>query len=133
MWLSQKLRAARTAEETAADLGVTTIGGDRAGVYTRGEVRDLPVCTPGGMLWQPKSGDLVVVLKGGPGGEEVFVLGTHKEQRAAALEDGEVYLFSERASICLRNNGTIELTGQLLINGEAYAPCDCGTSGPGGL
>ena len=26
MWLSQKLRAARTAEETAADLGVTTIG-----------------------------------------------------------------------------------------------------------
>ena len=53
MWLSQKLRAARTAEETAADLGVTTIGGDRAGVYTRGEVRDLPVCTPGGMLWQP--------------------------------------------------------------------------------
>ena len=96
MWLSQKLRAARTAEETAADLGVTTIGGDRAGV-------------------------------------EVFVLGTHKEQRAAALEDGEVYLFSERASICLRNNGTIELTGQLLINGEAYAPCDCGTSGPGGL
>ena len=64
--------------------------------------------------------------KGGPGGEEVFVLGTHKEQRAAALEDGEVYLFSERASICLRNNGTIELTGQLLINGEAYAPCDCG-------
>ncbi len=49
------------------------------------------------------------------------MLGTHKEQRAAALEDGEVYLFSERASICLRNNGTIELTGQLLINGEAYA------------
>ena len=84
-------------------------------------------------LWQPKSGDQVVVLKGGPGGEEVFVLGTHKEQRAAALEDGEVYLFSERASICLRNNGAIELTGQLLINGEAYAPCDCGTSGPGGL
>ena len=103
MWLSQKLRAARTAEETAADLGVTTIGGDRAGVYTRGEVRDLPVCTPGGMLWQPKSGDQVVVLKGGPGGEEVFVLGTHKEQRAAALEDGEVYLFSERASICRRH------------------------------
>ena len=104
MWLSQKLRAARTADETAADLGVTTIGGDR-----------------------------VVVLKGGPGGEEVFVLGTHREQGTAALEDGEVYLFSEGASICLRNNGTIELTGQLLINGEAYTPCNCGTSGSGGL
>ena len=35
MWLSQKLRAARTADETAADLGVTTIGGDRAGVPER--------------------------------------------------------------------------------------------------
>ena len=64
----------RGGEETAADLGVTTIGGERAGVYTRGEVRDLALCTPGGLLWRPKSGDRVVVLKGGPGGEEAFVL-----------------------------------------------------------
>ena len=68
MWLSEKLRGSQRPDKASADLGVTTIGGGKAGVYARGEVRNLTVCTPGGVCWQPRSGDKVVVLKGGPGG-----------------------------------------------------------------
>ena len=45
MWISKQMKpAAATAD---ADLGVTTISGRKAGVLTRGEVRDLPVYGPG--------------------------------------------------------------------------------------
>ena len=128
MWLSEKLRENRRSSETSADLGVTTIGGGKAGVYARGEMREVRVCTPGGVCWQPRSGDKVIVLKGGSGGEEAFVLGVESEN-AAQIADGELYLYSGGASICLRNDGTIELSGRLVVNGEAYAPCHCGLSG----
>ena len=127
MWLSKRLRESAAGEETAADLGVTTIGGERAGVYTRGEVRDLALCTPGGLLWRPKSGDRVVVLKGGPGGEEAFVLGT-EDETAADLADGELRLYADGASVTLRNDGTVSISGSLIINGEAYKPCACDTA-----
>lgn len=127
MWLSKRLRESAAGEETAADLGVTTIGGERAGVYTRGEVRDLALCTPGGLLWRPKSGDRVVVLKGGPGGEEAFVLGT-EDETAADLADGELRLYADGASVTLRNDGTVSISGSLIINGEAYKPYTCDTA-----
>lgn len=122
MWLSKRLRQSAAGEETAADLGVTTIGGARAGVYTRGEIRDLPLCAPGGLVWRPKSGDKVVVLKGGPGGEEAFVLGTQDEENDA-LEDGEIGLRLGSASVLVRRDGSVCITGSLIINGELYKPC----------
>ena len=76
----------------------------------------------------PESGNFLWVLKGGPGGEETFVLGVQDGARAA-LADGEVYLYSGGASLCLRNDGTIELSGRLVINGAEYAPCACGATG----
>lgn len=126
MWLSGKLRSfGNAASETTADLGVTTIGGERTGVYTRGEARDLDICTPGGIVWRPKSGDQVLVLKGGPGGEEAFVLGV-RDTGKRNLADGELYFYSKGgASICLRNNGAVEICGDLRINGIPYAPCNC--------
>ena len=73
MWLSSRLRPAVPTAD--ADLGTTTIAGGSAGVLTRGEVRDLPVYGPGGYVWQPAGGDAVLVIKGGPGGEEQCVAG----------------------------------------------------------
>ena len=71
MWLSRQMKApAPTAD---ADLGMTTITGDSVGVVTRGEVRALPVYGPGGYVWMPESGAAVLVIKGGPGGEEQCV------------------------------------------------------------
>ena len=124
MWLSEKLRGNRRAGEISADLGVTTIGGGETGVYARGETREVRVCTPGGVCWQPRSGDQVLVLNGGPGGEAAFVLGVQRT-KAAQIAAGDLYLSSGGASICLRNDGAIELSGRLVINGEAYAPCHC--------
>ena len=68
MWLSKQIRPALSTAD--ADLGVTTIAGDSVGVMTRGEVRTLPVYGPGGYVWMPENGAAVLVVKGGPGGEE---------------------------------------------------------------
>ena len=59
MWLSSKMRPAPATAD--ADLGVTTISGQKVGVVTRGEVRDLPVYGPGGYLWAPANGAAVLV------------------------------------------------------------------------
>ena len=73
MWISKQVKPVLPA--TDADVGLTTIAGDRVGVVTRGEVRDLPVYGPGGFVWMPESGANVLVIKGGPGGEEQCVAG----------------------------------------------------------
>lgn len=132
MWLSEKLRAFGAAGETAADLGVTTIGGQEVGVYTRGEARAVDLCTPGGLAWRPKSGDQVLVLKGGPGGEEAFVLGV-RESGGKDLADGEICIYSRGgAQITLRNSGAVEICGNLSVNGVPYAPCACVSGGEEG-
>ena len=137
MWLSKQLRpAAPTAD---ADLGTTTIAGDSAGVITRGEVRALPVYGPGGYVWMPESGSTVLVIKGGPGGEEQCVAGQRQAPPPEDLVPGEVYLFGPgENSICLRRNGTVEvrggtialqggvtIQGSLTVNGKPYEPCEC--------
>ena len=71
MWLSSRMRPVPATAD--ADLGVTTIAGGEVGVLTRGEVRAVPVYGPGGYVWMPESGAAVLVVKGGPGGEEQCV------------------------------------------------------------
>ena len=78
MWLSRQIKPAVPTAD--ADLGMTTITGDSVGVVTRGEVRALPVYGPGGYVWMPESGAAVLVIKGGPGGEEQCVAGTRQGQ-----------------------------------------------------
>ena len=73
MWLSKQMRPAPPTAD--ADMGMTTIAGGQTGVMTRGEVRDLPVYGPGGYVWLPENGKTVLVIKGGPGGEEQCVSG----------------------------------------------------------
>ena len=76
MWLAKQMKSGVFTAD--ADLGVTTIAGDRVGVITRGEVRNLPVYGPGGYLWAPANGAAVLGVKGGPGGEEQCVAGDRK-------------------------------------------------------
>ena len=121
MWLSRQMKApAPTAD---ADLGMTTITGDSVGVVTRGEVRALPVYGPGGAA--------VLVIKGGPGGEEQCVAGQQQALIPEGMGPGEVYLFTPGGnSVYLRSGGEIELQGKvriqgsLTVNGEPYAPCE---------
>ena len=134
MWLSKQMKPeAPTAD---ADLVVTTITGEGAGVVTRGEIRDLPVYGPGGYMWMPESGATVLVIKGGPGGEEQCVAGALRAQPPEGMQPGEVYIHGPGGSTVylhcdgtmeLRSDKTLEIKGEtvsiegfLLINGVPY-------------
>ena len=118
-----------------ADLGMTTISGEHAGVLTRGVVRALPVYGPGGYIWMPENGAMVLVMKGGPGGEEQCVAGMRQTSAPAGMKPGEICLQGKNCSVYLDRDGTvrlrgrIEIDGELRINGEPYKPCSCGDGG----
>lgn len=132
MWLSKQMKKALPTAD--ADLGVTTITGDSVGVVTRGEVRALPVYGPGGYIWLPENGAAVLVIKGGPGGEEQCVTGMKQKPIPKGMEPGEVMVYGPgKNSIYLKKDGTVELKGTriavdgyLTINGVPYKPCTCG-------
>lgn len=121
MWLSGRLTRG-TPPETAADLGVTTVSGTRAGVQARGEVRALPVYGPAGLAWLPRNGDTVLVIKGGMGGAEACVAGAEQSGAPKELQPGELYLHAGGGSIWLHNDGRVDINGALFINGESYPP-----------
>lgn len=133
MWISKKLRPAPPTAD--ADLGVTTIAGGQAGVLTRGEVRSLPIYGPGGYRWMPQNGAEVLVIKGGPGGQEQCVAGMRQAETEAPMEPGEVLICGGGASVYLKADGSLVLRGRvcvegsLLINGEPYKPCNCSEGG----
>jgi hypothetical protein len=84
-------------------------------------------------VWLPESGASVLVIKGGPGGEEQCVCGGKQAAVPKGMQPGEVYIYGPKGSnVYLQKDGTIELTGrisirgQLLVNGELYKPCTCG-------
>lgn len=125
MWLGKQGRLRR--ESGGAELGVTSIAGAEAAVVTGGESRRLPVYGPGGFCWVPEAGQRVLVIRGGPGGEEQCVAGTAQEAVPEGLEPGEVCLFSGSGAVILSKNGsivlrgTVKVEGDLLINGEPWA------------
>ena len=104
------------------------------GVLTRGEVRALPVYGPGGYIWLPQNGAAVLVVKGGPGGEEQCVTGMKQRETPRGMKPGEVFLYGPgENSVYLKQDGSVEvkgttvsIEGQLIINGQFYVPCTCG-------
>lgn len=130
MWLSSRMRPVPATAD--ADLGVTTIAGGEVGVLTRGEVRAVPVYGPGGYVWMPESGAAVLVVKGGPGGEERCVCGAQQSAPPEEMRPGEVLVRGPGGnSVYLRRDGTVVLRGEvrvegtLWINGSPYIPCEC--------
>ena len=118
MWLAQSMKQAVPTAD--ADQGISTIVGDQ-------------IYGPGGYVWLPESGASVLVIKGGPGGEEQCVCGGKQAEVPKGMQPGEVYIYGPKGSnVYLQKDGTIELTGrisirgQLLVNGELYKPCTCG-------
>lgn len=134
MWLSKQIKPGAATSD--ADMGVTTISGKRVGVVTRGEVRDLPVYGPGGYLWTPANGAAVLVVKGGPGGEEQCVAGARPLEETRQIEPGEVYIYGPgENAVYLRQDGSVELRGtrlslvgevsvegSLTVNGQPWEP-----------
>lgn len=122
MWLSKTiaLRQRAAQEGTAADMGVTTIGGGSASVMTRGEQRELEVFAPGGLVWQPQAGDTVLVVKGGTGCQEQCVVAANTAAEGPeGLAPGELFLYScGEASIYLRKDGSIAVKGNGSAEGD---------------
>ncbi len=133
MWLSKKLSVCQATEQegAATDMGVTTIGGASASVMTRGEQRNLEVFAPGGLVWQPRAGDTVLVVKGGSGCQEACVVAA--ETAGNAPEDmapGELYLYSSGgASLHLRSDGSIAVSGPVEMEGKLSVQGDVKITG----
>lgn len=106
MWLSEQFAA--PPEPEAPALGEVTVGAERAAVKTGGtEQRLLPVLSPGGYAWTPARGEQVLVQGG-------CVAGRVQDR---APEPGEVLLYAGSASIRLCPDGSVRITGRLLVNG----------------
>ena len=108
MWISRQ-GMSRDGRQEAARVGVVSLPGDPAAVLLDGERRQVPVFAPGGYQWQPMRGERVLVVKAGPDGE----------QPCAAGVRGEVVLYSGggAASIRIRNDGVISMSGTVFVNG----------------
>ena len=122
MWVSRafSLRQAAEREGTAADMGMTTIGGKNASVMTRGEQPELEIFAPGGLVWQPLAGDTVLVVKGGVGCQEQCVVAANTAAASPEeLAPGELFLYScGGASVYLRMDGSIAIKGNANAEGS---------------
>lgn len=92
MWLSRQMKPAMPTAD--ADLGVTTIAGEQAGVVTRGEVRALPVYGPGGYAWLPGKRHGRIGDQGWPRRREQCVTAA-RPVRSGGHAAGEVYLYGQ--------------------------------------
>ena len=113
MWISEKASQSRMHSGTEAGVGPVTIGGAEPAVLLSGENRGLRVLSPGGLQWQPKTGEQVMVLQTADG--ERLILGAVPEG-GAALEDGELCLSCGSVRLKITADG-IYITGALYLNG----------------
>lgn len=113
MWLSKRI-VQETPETEPATLGTVSIGGEDAAVVTDGEKRNAKLISPGGYCWQPSEADSVLVIKG----NELYVPGRLHD--GGEISPGEVRIYSNGASVWLKNDGTVEIRGEVRIIGEAF-------------
>ena len=114
MWISQRIAKRRDGTKDPADIAEVTIGGAAAAAYSDCESRNLGLVSPGGFFWRPSAGQKVLVFS--CGGERV-VAGALQEGTPSGMENGEIYLQSGGASIWLKNDGQIVISGDVDIDG----------------
>ena len=116
MYLSEVGKNHReTVEEDCS--GTVSVGGGNPTVKTAEGQQETVLFGPGGMCWVPRRGQSVLVIKAGGIGSDVCIAGA-EVSGMEDMEPGEVKLFSEGASLCIRNDGTICLEGHVLVNGK---------------
>ncbi|MEG1633339.1 MAG: hypothetical protein RR314_04735 [Oscillospiraceae bacterium] len=114
MWLAERTAGDADRSELAANVCETTIGGDSPAVMADGEKRSLSVLSPGGVFWKPSVGQNVLVISCGDG---AVVAGAVQRDAPAAMQPGELYIKSNGAELRLKNNGDIELFGNISVTG----------------
>ena len=105
----------------SAQCGTVTVDGAETAVFSSGERRGAKTASPGGVIWKPRRGGEVLVVRGGTFGEEAYAVGV-VEAAASGLAPGEVRIRSGTgtAEIVLHNNGRVDINGLLFINGMPY-------------
>lgn len=112
MWLSEQF--CKTVPEDGTCFGEVTIPGGKAAAKSADrEQRLLSMVSPGGFVWLPEAGEQILVLRDGA----PCIIGRMQPERPELLP-GEVMLYAGRGSIRLHKDGTIELTGRVLVNGQ---------------
>lgn len=120
MWIAERTRGEE--KRTGAESALVTIGGGAAAVVSRGEERGIPTASPGGFAWRPRSGEQVLTVRGDAREAARWIVGVLGTSEQSALADGEVCLFSAGgARIVLRNDGRVEITGTVYVNGAPLA------------
>ena len=121
MWISGKLAEHEMPDMASAQCGTVTVDGAETAVFSSGERRGAKTASPGGVIWKPRRGGEVLVVRGGTFGEEAYAVGV-VEAAASGLAPGEVRIRSGTgtAEIVLHNNGRVDINGLLFINGMPY-------------
>ncbi|MBR5381455.1 MAG: hypothetical protein IK136_02420 [Oscillospiraceae bacterium] len=115
MWLSRRMSGGHDADSAA--VARVTMGGAELGVFREAEERRIPVFSPGGYVWQPETGEELLVLRCGG---ETCAVGKETGEGPEGMLPGEVLIRSKGgASIFLRNDGTIEIEGDVTVRGSA--------------
>ncbi|HJB99413.1 MAG TPA: hypothetical protein H9764_03080 [Candidatus Flavonifractor merdavium] len=117
MWISQQGQKAQSHTGGRAEVGRVTLAGNPVGVYLDGERRELPLFGPGGYAWRPEQGQQVLVIKTGGQEEAPCVVGGLCSTELG-LREGEVLLYSPKASIRVGADGVVSVTGVLKVNGK---------------
>ncbi len=105
MWISQQMIAAQ-AKKPAADVARVTGPGSAQG---ENEYRATPFAGPWGIAYQPPNAAQTVIVSTSAGDT---CIGALAEDRG--IRPGELMLFSSGgAEIYLKNNGEIEINGQI--------------------
>lgn len=117
MWLSRRER--RQSRYGGALTGPVTVSGRDVGAWLEGERRGVAVYAPGGYHWAPAPGQEVLVLKTGERGEQPCAVGVADR---SGLKPGEVLITGGKCSLLLGLNGTITVSGQLVVNGTQVGP-----------
>lgn len=115
MWLSQQTKQ-EASGESLAQIGCVSIPGASAAVFLEGERRNVSVVSPGGYHWQPEQRDDVLVLACGTEQSPCMI---GMEQASERIAPGEVWIsVTENSGIHFRKDGTVNLVGDILLNGE---------------
>lgn len=127
MWLSQQA-ARRPRREPDGNTALVTIGGAQSAVQSGCELRGLACVGPAGVVWLPEQDGTVATLDL-PGGETV-ILGALDRQIPVGMQPGEVYLYTQGASIYLRRDGSITLRGRVNVEGSITVNGESGGTQP---
>ena len=116
MWLSER-ESRRNGGKHSAAIANVTIPGQKPAAWSGSELRGLTVLAPGGYVWIPGQSDEVLTLPCGT--VEHVIAGAREMQAPAGMQPGEIYLHAASgASIRLKNDGTMELSGKLTVKGS---------------